>query len=103
MKKRKRCQNKDCGVLFTPCPQIPGQTYCSRSVCQQARKNKWNRKKYATDPDYREGIQAAQQKMKEKNPGYWQDYRARHPKYTQKNRAQQRLRNQNRKKNHQDQ
>jgi len=98
MKKRKRCQNKECGVLFTPCPQVPGQTYCSRPACRQARKNKWNREKYAVDSDYREARQAAQQRMKEKKPAYWREYRARHPKYTQQNRAQQRLRNQNRSK-----
>lgn len=96
MKNHKRCQNKDCGVLFTPCPQVPGQVYCSRKACQQVRKNKWNRKKFATDPDYREYKQAAQEKRKEENPNYWKDYRARHPAYTQKNREKQRIRNQKR-------
>ena len=96
MVKRKRCQNKDCGVLFTPCPQVPGQTYCSKKACQQARKNEWNRKKLATDADYREARQAAQQRWKEKNSNYWKEYRARHPDYTKKNRNQQRIRNQNR-------
>jgi len=45
MKKHKQCQDKDCGVLFTLCPQVFGQTYCSRKVCQQARKKEWNRKR----------------------------------------------------------
>ena len=85
MKKRKQCQNKDCGILFTPCPQVPGQRYCSRKVCQQARKNEWNRKKYATDPDYREYKQAARERRKENNPNYWKEYRARRPGYSQKN------------------
>ena len=96
MKKRKQCQNKDCGVLFTPCPQVPGQRYCSRKVCQQARKNEWNRKKYATDPDYREYKQAARERRKENNPNYWKEYRARRPYYTQNNRDQQQIRNQKR-------
>ena len=96
MKKRKRCQNKDCGVFFTPCPQVPRQAYCSKKACQQARRNEWNRKKFATDPDYREYKQAAQERRKENNPNYWKEYRARHPDYTQKNRDQQRIRNQKR-------
>ena len=96
MVKRKRCQNKDCGVFFTPCPQVPRQTYCSKKACQQARKNEWNRKKLATDADYRAARQAAQQRWEGKNPNYWKEYRARHPDYTKKNRDQQRIRNQNR-------
>jgi hypothetical protein len=96
MLKRKRCQNKDCGVLFTPCGQVPGQTYCSSKRCQQARKNKWNREKFATDPDYREYKQVAQERRKKRTPKYWQEYRARHPDYTQKNRAKQRNRNKKR-------
>ena len=98
MKKRKRCQHKDCGVLFIPCPQVPTQTYCSRKVCQRARKKEWNRKKFATDPDYREARQAAQQKFKGNNPNYWKEYRTRHPDYSQKNRNQQSIRNQRRQK-----
>lgn len=96
MKKRRKCQNKDCGVLFTPCPQVPGQRYCSRKVCQQARKNEWNRKKYSTDPDYREYKQAARERRKENNPNYWKEYRSRRPAYTQNNRDQQQIRNQKR-------
>lgn len=98
MIKRKRCQNKYCGVLFTPCPQVPGQTYCSRKECQQARKNKWNRKKFATDPDYREYKQTSQERRKENNPNYWKEYRTRHPDYTQRNRELQRIRNLKRRK-----
>ena len=98
MCKRKRCRNKDCGVLFVPCRQVPGQEYCSRRECQQARKREWNKKKLASDPDYKEARRAAQQKWKEKNPTYWQEYRARHPDYTRNNRQQQKLRNQNRRK-----
>ncbi len=98
MKKRRRCQNKNCGVLFTPCPQVPGQTYCSKKSCQQVRKNEWNKKKFATDPDYREYKQAVLERRKETNPNYWKEYRARHPNYIQKNRDQQKIRNQKRQK-----
>jgi hypothetical protein len=96
MCKRKRCRNKDCGVLFVPCRQVPGQEYCSRKECQQARKREWNRKKLASDPDYKEARKEAQKRWKEKNPTYWQEYRARHPEYTRKNRQQQKLRNRQR-------
>ncbi len=91
--KRKQCKNKDCGLLFTPCPQVPSQKYCSRKECQQARKNEWNRKKFATDPDYREYKQASQARRTEKNPNYWKEYRARHPDYMKRNRELQKIRN----------
>ncbi len=80
MKNHKRHQNIDCGVLFTPCPQVPGQVYCSRKACQQIRK------KFATDPDYREYKQAAQEKRKAP-PQSLEAISCSSPAYTQKNRA----------------
>ncbi len=94
MLKRKRCQNKDCGRLLVPCPQVPNQKFCSRKECQQARKREWNRKKLASDPEYQEARKDAQKRWKDKNPTYWKDYRPRHSEYTRKNREQQRIRNQ---------
>ena len=96
MLKRKRCQNKDCGVLFIPCLQVPKQEFCSKKECQQARKREWNRKKLASDSEYREARKDAQQRWKDKNPNYWKDYRARHSEYTRKNREQQSIRNRKR-------
>ena len=96
MCKRKRCRNKGCGVLFVPCRQVPRQEYCSRKECQQARKREWNRKKFASDPDYKEARKEAQKRWKDKNPHYWKEYRTRHPEYTRKNRQQQGLRNRKR-------
>lgn len=93
MLKGKRCQNKDCGVLFVPCPQVPKQKYCSKKECQQARKREWNKHKLASDPDYREARKDAQQKWKNKRPTYCREYRADHPEYTKRNREQQRVRN----------
>lgn len=98
MLKRRRCQNKECGCLFVPCPQVPHQKFCSRKECQQARKREWNKKKLASDPEYREARKDAQKKWKDKNPDYWKDYRSRHSEYTAKNREQQRIRNLNRRK-----
>jgi hypothetical protein len=96
MQKRKRCRNKDCGELFTPCPQVPHQEYCSKKECQRARKREWNRKKLASDEDYREARRDAQKNWREKNPDYWKQYRARQKDYVQKNRLQQQTRNRKR-------
>ena len=98
MKKRKQCQNKDCGVLFTPCPQVPGQRYCSRKVCQQVRRNEWNQKKLVTNPTYRKERKADHECWVKNNPNYWKEYRACHPDYAQKNREQQKFRDQKRRK-----
>ena len=98
MLERKRCQNKDCGRLFVPCPQVPKQKFCSRKECQQARKREWNRKKLASDSEYQEARKDAQKRWKDKNPDYWKDYRSRHSSYTRKNREEQRIRNQKRRK-----
>ncbi len=98
MKKRRRCQNQDCGVLFTPCPQVPDQAYCSRKVCQQVRRNEWNQKKLVANPTYREERQADHECWVKNNPNYWKEYRACHPDYSQKNREQQQLRDQKRRK-----
>jgi len=96
MQKRKRCRNKDCDELFTPCPQVPTQEYCSKKECQRARKREWNRKKLASDEDYREARRDAQKNWREKNPDYCKQYRARQKDYVQKNRQQQRIRNRKR-------
>lgn len=94
--KRRQCQNKDCGVLFTPCPQVPGQRYCSKKECQRARKRVWNKKKFSSDPEYQEARKDAQERWRLKNPNYWKDYRTRHSEYTRRNCEQQHIRNKNR-------
>lgn len=99
MCKRKRCRNKDCSIRFIPCRQVPEQEFCSRKECQLARKREWNRKKLVSDPDYKEARKEAQERWKDKNPNYWQEYRVTHPEYIQKNRKQQHLRNQKRRQN----
>ncbi len=97
MPKRKRCKNKDCGNLFTPCPQVPHQEYCSRDGCQLARKREWNRQKLLIDADYRKNRRDAQKRWRDKNPSYSREYRDRHKKYAQSNQEQQRARNRKRK------
>ncbi len=97
MQKRKRCKNKDCGDLFTPCHQVPHQEYCSNTECQRARKREWNRQKLHDDADYRENRRASQKRWREKNPGYSRAYRDRGKEYAQRNQEQQRARNRKRK------
>ncbi len=51
MNQKNRCAK--CGCLFRPNPRVKDQEYCNRSACQRARKRRWQRKRMATDPDYR--------------------------------------------------
>lgn len=37
-------------------PRVKDQEYCGIKSCQQARKNKWQREKLQTDPDYEADI-----------------------------------------------
>ena len=90
------CQCKHCQKRFYPRPQNPDQKYCSDPACQKARKRDWQRKKLQTDPEYRENKRDAGRRWRENNPDYQREYRERNQEYTEQNRAQQRLRNQQR-------
>ena len=87
--KRIRCRN----------PRVKNQRYCGDKRCQQARKSKWQREKQQTDPDYRTNKNESQRVWIQKNPGYWKQYRRRHPEYCERNRKMQRIRERNRPKN----
>jgi len=89
MRRRKRCRNKECGDYFLPCAQVPHQEYCSKPECQRARKHEWNRRKLASDGDYRENRRAAQRRWAKKNSGYWREYRQRHKDSADRNRRDQ--------------
>ena len=45
------------------------------------------------DSDYRYNQKLANQKLARGNPGYWKDYRSRHPEYVKRNRILQAVRN----------
>ena len=45
------------------------------------------------DLDYRLNQRDAQERWRQKNPGYWKTYRDEHPEYTRQNREKQRSRN----------
>lgn len=85
-----------CGRLFTPRPNVPDQQYCSRRECQNARRQRWRKKKLKSDPDYKANQYDAQRRWCEKNPDYWKDYRSEHPEYRWRNRQLQKHRNKRR-------
>ena len=77
-------------------PRVKNQLYCSAKSCQQARKNKWQREKQQTDPDYRANKKESQRSWQERNPGYWRQYRNRNTEYCEMNRKQQKVRDNHR-------
>lgn len=46
----------------------------------------------ATDPDYRANQRECNNAWKERNPGYWRNYRKSHPGYVERNRLLQKAR-----------
>lgn len=70
-----------CGKPFEPCPQVPGQTFCSSPDCQRTRKRLWQQSKRRTDPVYRENQRDAQSTWRERNPEYWRSYRESRPQH----------------------
>jgi hypothetical protein len=85
-----------CGTAFRPGKQIPGQRYCSREACQRARRRRWQKRKLQDDADYRANQVQAQQAWAGRHDGYWREYRANHPDYTDRNRLEQRQRDRRR-------
>jgi hypothetical protein len=74
----------------------PSQKCCSQPECQKKRKNQWRQHKRRQDRDYRDNQRKADRRWRQKNPVYWQHYRATHQDYVAKNRDQQRARDQRR-------
>jgi hypothetical protein len=74
------------------------QEYCNSIACQRARKNEWQRRKMAQDPQYREQQYECQRHWRKNRPldQFQKRYRRQHPHYVQKNREQQQLRNRKR-------
>ncbi len=76
--------------------RLKEQNYCSAKLCQQARKNDWERKKKRSDPIYRQRRKAQHDSCLKKKGGcdaYQRSYRERDKKYTEKNRILQYARN----------
>jgi hypothetical protein len=91
MEKERTCLQ--CHYLFIPV-RNPQQRFCSRHLCQNARKSNWRRAKHKLDPAYRDNQNRACKKWRKKNPNYWKHYRNSHPGYTDCNRHKQRQRKQ---------
>jgi len=85
-----------CGKKFIPNPAVANQCYCGSADCQKARKREWQKKKLRSDPDYRENQAAAQKAWRQRNKGYWKEYRKNNQTYGERNRLCQRERNRQR-------
>lgn len=77
-------------------PRVKNQKYCGAKACQQDRKNKWQREKLQTDPDYKTDKREMQQSWRERTPDYWRRYRDKNPDYCERNRRLQRQRDKTR-------
>ena len=76
--------------------RIKEQSYCSANLCQQARKNDWERNKKRRDPSYRQRRKAqrdASLKKKGGSDAYQRCYRESNKEYTEKNKILQYPRN----------
>ena len=56
-------------------PRCKDQEYCGAATCQRERKRRWQARKMATDPDYRENQREAFQSWCARNPDYWRQRR----------------------------
>jgi len=90
-KGRRRC--KHCHCYFEVCPKVEKHEYCRKPECQKARKRAWQKRKMAEDETYRRDQKQAQKDWCNNNPDYWEKYRSKNTKYTDRNRAQQKERN----------
>lgn len=87
----KRCLA--CAEAFETSSRVPSQNYCSRLECQRERRKLWQMRKRQSDKDYQANQLQCQRRWRETHPDYWQEYRADHPEYVDRNREQQRIRN----------
>lgn len=87
-----------CGKEFKPNPRVKRQRYCKNKQCRKARRAKWQRLKMATDPDYRDNQRRCQRQWQRRHSGYYSLYRKNHPKYTERNRLLQQMRDNRRRK-----
>jgi hypothetical protein len=83
MKPKNRCVQ--CRRLFIANPRVKNQKFCNRDTCQRARKSLWQRRKMATDADYRQNQKDSQKLWQTQHPDYWRQYRNRHPQYCERN------------------
>ena len=90
----KNCEKeKPVNIMLT----VP-QQYCGEAPCQRARKAEWQRQKKATDAKYRARQQQCVKNWQQNRPlhRYMSQYRQHHPDYVAQNRDKQKVRNQKR-------
>ena len=87
-----------CSREFKSNPRVKKQRYCKKKQCQRARRALWQRRKMATDPDYKDNKLRCQNQWHASRPEYYSDYRKKHPEYTERNRLLQQLRDMRRRK-----
>lgn len=87
-----------CGKSRLGNPRLKGrQKYCGQTICQQVRKNSWERNKLRGDREYkikREASKKAWYARDHQGADYQSRYRKAHPKYVEQNRQNQVKRNQ---------
>lgn len=64
-------------------------------MCQQSRKNRWEKDRLKKDPSYYQRRNLQKSEWRKKHPAYQyqKDYREKHPEYVEINREKQRVRN----------
>lgn len=92
----KTCAN--CSKNFKPNPRVKNQVYCGKGECQLARRAKRQKEKISRDTDYRDNQKRCHKEWLARHPGYYREYRKRHPEYVERNRLLQRRRNAGRRK-----
>lgn len=90
----RRCRY--CQQVFQPASYHPQQRVCSQTACQRQRRRDYQRQKIASDAVYRQVSQESSQKWRRAHPGYWKQYRQRHPEQVERNRQRQQRRDQKR-------
>jgi len=90
----RRCRY--CRTVFTPSIYHPDQQVCFSAECQRTRRREDRRKRYQTDPLYRQQCRESTQKWREATLGYQRRYRQSHPEYANRNREGQRRRDRKR-------
>lgn len=88
---RRRCVG--CGQWYVPDARVKNQRFCPKPECRLQRRREYQKRKIGEDAAYRANQADCQKRWREKNPGYWRQYRDSHPEYTQKNREKQKGRN----------
>lgn len=90
MKKKIRCRY--CRSRFHPDPRCKNPIACSNPKCQRKRKYVSHKRWCDRNPDVKADRHAVSRAWFAMRPGFWQDYRRKHPEQAECNRRKQRER-----------